>query len=439
MSSTTHIKQNSEYTFKYNKNIGRHGWLRLTPAYSVRLVDEILMEYNNNDLSIFDPFSGTGTTGIVAAQRGHVSVLNEINPFLVWIANQKTKNYTDTDRKKIMEIFVNIINKIDVYINKTNWCPDIFKIDRWWNKETLKILTAVRASIVNEIGEPELSNGYGLIWVAFCRVVIETSSAAFNHVSMSFKQDAGKYEKWEISDIFSRIMAFIVESTKDNILGRVSIVNNDSRTMEDINNVDIVITSPPYPNRISYIRELRPYMYWLKFIESTSDSGDIDWKCIGGTWGSATSKLSTWEPETPINFELLQNTVSSIEKTNEKNSRLMGLYVYKYFYDMHCHIKSLYDVLNDTADLYYIVGNSMFYHVHVDSDVLYKKMFEMAGFSNISSQIIRKRNCNKKLYEYCIMAEKNGGHKCKKSTKIPRFNGGIIGRSRPIAVQESLF
>ena len=409
MLKTAIIKQNPEYTFKYNMDIDRHGWLRLTPAYSVRLVNEILNGYDDKSLNIFDPFSGTGTTGIVAAKRGHMSVLNEINPFLVWLANQKTKNYTDIERKKTLNIFTNIIKNIDVYINKENWCPDIFKIDRWWNKETLNILAAIRASIVGNIGEPELCNGYSLIWIAFCKIIIETSSASFNHVSMSFKSESLKYEKEQIIILFSQIMHSIVESTKDDIVGQISIINSDSRTMEGIDDVDVVITSPPYPNRISYIRELRPYMYWLKFIESTTDSSDIDWKSIGGTWGAATSKLLSWKPESDINFKYLKETVYLIEKTNEKNSKLMSIYVYKYFYDMFCHITNLYTVLNDSADIYYIVGNSTFFQVNVDSDNLYKKMFEMAGFSAISSQVIRKRNCNKKLYEYCIMAKKNGG------------------------------
>lgn len=60
------------------------------------------------------------------------------------------------------------------------------------------------------------------------------------------------------------------------------------------NAFDTVITSPPYPNRISYIRELRPYMYWLDFLSSSEQASVMDWNTIGGTWGSATSRLSTW-------------------------------------------------------------------------------------------------------------------------------------------------
>src|SRR5205823_779155 len=55
-----------------------------------------------------------------------------------------------------------------------------------------------------------------------------------------------------------------------------------------------VTTSPPYPNRMSYIRELRPYMYWLGYLSDGRAAGELDWKAIGGTWGCATSMLNTW-------------------------------------------------------------------------------------------------------------------------------------------------
>ena len=38
------IETRSDYTFKYNSKLGRHGWLRLTPAYSVKLVKEIIQK-----------------------------------------------------------------------------------------------------------------------------------------------------------------------------------------------------------------------------------------------------------------------------------------------------------------------------------------------------------------------------------------------------------
>jgi len=55
------MKQRADYTFRFNSSLGRHGWLRLTPAYSVKLVKETLKGESPESL-VFDPFSGTGTT-----------------------------------------------------------------------------------------------------------------------------------------------------------------------------------------------------------------------------------------------------------------------------------------------------------------------------------------------------------------------------------------
>ena len=47
-------------------------------------------------------------------------------------------------------------------------------------------------------------------------------------------------------------------------------VEGDARDLPKLLNetFDLVVTSPPYANRMSYIRELRPYMYWLGFLTS---------------------------------------------------------------------------------------------------------------------------------------------------------------------------
>ena len=56
-----------DLTFKHNTNKGRHGWIRLTPAYSIALVEDILGGLSSHEKEyILDPFSGTGTTGLVS-------------------------------------------------------------------------------------------------------------------------------------------------------------------------------------------------------------------------------------------------------------------------------------------------------------------------------------------------------------------------------------
>ncbi|MFD2579091.1 hypothetical protein ACFSTD_11780 [Novosphingobium colocasiae] len=91
-------------------------------------------------------------------------------------------------------------------------------------------------------------------------------------------------------------MDTVLASCDAQILGHGEIVEIDARQIPEMDRrFGLVVTSPPYPNRISYIRELRPYMYWMKFLEEAREAGEMDWKAIGGTWGVATSRLNTWE------------------------------------------------------------------------------------------------------------------------------------------------
>lgn len=79
---------NQHLTFKANGTQGRHGWLRLTPAYSVHLVEKLVADCKQEDL-VLDPFCGTGTTALVCAQAGIPCHTVDINPFLVWLAQVK--------------------------------------------------------------------------------------------------------------------------------------------------------------------------------------------------------------------------------------------------------------------------------------------------------------------------------------------------------------
>ncbi|MBE9143176.1 DNA methyltransferase [Planktothrix mougeotii] len=400
------VKQRPEYTFKYNQNLGRHGWLRLTPAYGVKLVEKLLTSVEP-DAIILDPFSGTGTTGLVAAEQGKQTILLDINPFLVWLGTAKCRNYSKAELTDIRNRIKLVFQDYKTLINQDNWIPPIFNIERWWSRHTLKLLTALRTALVNYFGEPE-NNHYSLVWIAFCRLIIETSSASFNHVSMSFQETVNQFDIEYTEELFLTILEFILNTAETNISGMITIIETDSKTLIGLDHIkaDQVITSPPYPNRMSYIRELRPYMYWTKFITEAKEAGEIDWLTIGGTWGIATSRLNSWQIEEKNLPKELFITVDKINKSGGKNADLMAIYVLKYFHDIHLHLSSLRSILKDQANLYYIIGNSNFFNNTVDTALILSESLKILGYKQINYEIIRKRNCNKALYEYCVSASR---------------------------------
>lgn len=402
------IKQNSDYTFKYNKKLGRHGWLRLTPAYSVKLVKEIIEHTPDNSI-ILDPFSGTATTGLVAAEHGLSAHCYDINPFLIWLGNAKCRNYSKSEIETLKIGIQGSFKDCRKLINNNNWQPSIHNINRWWCEQTLKVLSSLRQALVNHFGEPKNDNVSTLAWIAFCRLIIETSSAAFNHVSMSFHDKVTTFEIEQIESLYNDIIDAIIQSAIETIPGTATVHFIDSTSPVSVDNISYshIITSPPYPNRISYIRELRPYMYWTKFLEESSEAGELDWNAIGGTWGIATSRLKDWKSNglnLPASLALV---VSRILETEEKNSLLMANYVWKYFHDMHLHFHNISKFLKKGAILSYIVGNSTFYGVQVHTEKLLEESLKLLGYTNIGNKVVRKRNSKKELFEYCVYATWN--------------------------------
>lgn len=399
------MRQRADYTFKFNRNLGRHGWLRLTPAYSVKLVKN-LMEGLPVSVNVLDPFSGTATTGLVAAEHGNSARTLDINPFLIWLGNHKCRSYTAAEVNAVSVSVDAAVRSVRKSLRRKNWRPPLFNIERWWSPHTLDALSALRTCLVEQLGEPKDSGAGGLAWIAFCRLIIETSSAAFNHQSMSFHDEAKHFEVETVVELYALIVEHVLASALSAVVGDAQAVEMDARQVASLGmKFGKVVTSPPYPNRMSYIRELRPYMYWMKFIEQAKEAGELDWKAIGGTWGIASSRLNDWEPEA---LELPRGAFSvhdAICGAESKNGKLLGTYVLKYFHDMHQHLDTLRNVLEPGADLHYVVGNSTFFGNMVDTAALLEESFRMLGYHSIHSDVIRKRNSKKELFEYCVNAK----------------------------------
>ncbi len=402
-------RQNKHLTFRANMGVGRHGWLRLTPAYSVGLVRDRVQALPPGS-TILDPFSGTGTTPLAAAELGQTGIAVDVNPFLQWLGTAKFANYSDANllaaRAAVQRI---VVDAKRLGNNHDLWTPNLFKIEKWWSESNLAVLRNVRAGIDAE----PLGPTRDLLEVALCRVLIALSNAAFNHQSMSFKEgDASAFDDLQFArglQTYEDAAHSIIESAALDLEGSARVLLGDSRALpEDIGLVDAVVTSPPYVNRMSYIRELRPYMYWTRHLDVATDASELDWRAIGGTWGTATSKLNSWRPSetgTPVDAEM-DDVRRLIAANGSKSGPLLANYVGKYFHDMWDHFRSVSGHVRSGGTVSYIIGNSTFSGHIVPAEVWYGSMLEAAGFEQVKIEQIRKRNSNKALYEYDVTAIK---------------------------------
>jgi DNA modification methylase len=438
----TPVSRHTDYTFRHNQRLGRHGWLRLTPAYSVKLVESIIGRIPRES-HVLDPFSGTATTGVAAAEHGVSSTLFDINPFLVWFGNAKLKTLNKEEISSALESLATIVQKVRQNGFEASWTPPLKNINRWWSRETLDALTRLRQTLSQTVGSPQESGCNACLWIAFARIAIDHSAAAFNHVSVSFKKEAPVYAFEEILTNYENFSRDILTEAGVPLSGEGKVILHDSTESYSIPSAfDAVVTSPPYPNRISYVRELRPYMYWLGFLTEAREAGELDWTAVGGTWGIATSRLQEWAPSHEIRMPSLHGVVEKIKSSNGQYGEILSRYVQKYFYDMDRHIAAIKHALKCGGEIHYIIGNSVFYGVHVPTAELYEESLRNHGFSNVATQIIRKRNCNKSLFEYKTSARNGGkesgqahsglcrGEPCGASsaTNNARMPGAVCGR-----------
>jgi hypothetical protein len=397
------LTRRAEYTFLDNLKRGRHRWLRLTPAYSARLVGERLRQYPPAT-RVLDPFGGTGTTALLAAQMGYPATLVEINPFLVWLSRAKTRIYTPDAIQSALEWGQMLVHKRRNYTHSACEPPPIRDIQRWWDAESLAWLTTMRTAIQATQATVAQASA-DLVWVAFAQCIIEFSNASYHHPSLSFRENRQLALDTQSHD--QRFLEYLHETARDahsNPYLEPCVIEADARTLTplDGNIYDLVITSPPYANRISYIRELRPYMYWLGFLTDGAEAGELDWRAIGGTWGIATSRLKLWQPQLPVPASVA-DIASRIRAAHPTNGVLMANYVVKYFEDMRLHIQRLTELLASGAKIHYIVGNSSFYGVLVPVEQILAELFAEHGFSRVAVAPIRKRNCKKELCEFEIV------------------------------------
>jgi 16S rRNA G966 N2-methylase RsmD len=396
------LTQRLEYTSRHNVSLGRHGWLRLMPAYSARLVDELLAESKVTDV-ILDPFGGTGTTALLAASKGRYAVSLDINPFLVWLARAKLAMYSLDELRQVREAQRAITRSLDKRAESLEVSPPIHGIERWWSDEDVELLRRLKGGIRSAEVSTQARD---LLLVAFCRVIYDRAKLTRRHPSLSFRTPTPEQAVLPLAaEPFLDAITAVLPAAADNPYVAAVSECCDARDLSNLTprSIDIVITSPPYPNRVTVIRELRPYMYWLDYLKNSTDSGALDWRAIGGTWGAATHRLKTWElPPTANVPPMILAIAKKVAATRKPAAKIMANYILRYFADMTVHVEALASVMRHGGRFHYVVGNSSFYGNVVETEKALMHIFVRAGFVNVRARALRKRTSKTELFEYVV-------------------------------------
>lgn len=403
-------------TFKGGLDRLAHRWFRLTPSFSPDLVSELLAEFSSSGTRVLDPFSGRGTTPIECQLRGVPCTGIEINPLLHFVGRVSldwsiTSAHALEVKSEILQFVErgrsvhrgeepeSLAGEIGVGY------PKIHNVSRWWRQDVLRDLILLKGAIAACSGSSAVKDFFRL---ALANMLLDASNITLGRLQLHFiDRDDDEIDALALFD--SAACSAIDDLSELNALAVSSqsiIHHGDTRRLSGLigaEKYDLVITSPPYPNRYSYVWNTRPHLYMLEMFENSRQAGALDCETIGGTWGTATSRHSkgVFEYTAPDVGEAVGEIVDEVRAKD----LLMSNYVAMYFDDLYRHICELKQCLRRGAVCAYVVGNSRIKKSLVETDLLLSRLFQAQGFREVRLEQIRKRNSGKELHETIVIAE----------------------------------
>ncbi|MBE7536476.1 MAG: DNA methyltransferase [Anaerolineales bacterium] len=353
---------------------------RMIPQVAGKLLDL----FGISAKSLFDPYSGSGTSLVESSIRGINGFGTDLNPLARLIAKAKTT----TPKVELLEKQINIYNKmvLDEKLRKLKETQEIYgitRLDFWFKPEVIEKLLRLR-KFINNIENEEVRLFFQ---VAFSETVRDSSNTR-NEEFKLYRYSEEKLGKFN-PDVYG-IMVSKLQRNFDGYKKYKSIIDNlkhhpksnvfDFNTVEGIpvscispESIDIVVTSPPYGDSgttVAYGQYSRLSAAWLELEEPDK----IDRKLMGGR----TLKEFPSFPSKSLN-----TAIDEIRNSDEKRAREVA----SFYVDLLGSISNVAKVIKKNGYACYVVGNRKVKGVVLPTDIAVKNFFENYGYEYVNTFI----------------------------------------------------
>lgn len=375
--------------FAANRSRPVHRWYPFVEGYSSELVEWGLRESPDPKPRILDPFGGSGTTALAAAEHSLASSFCEINPFLAWLADVKvnqTQRVSLPEGTQNLQILLRRLKRdripklstpsesplVSVDAKRDYFPPDVAaqvsRLMTWLDQET-------------EGAERELGRAAVAVTLVPCSNMIRRTD---------LRRRTG-------TDPSPRPLIPTLIASLEMVLEDLGCVSrkwsvSSNRIAEDVRTLtipakekfDLVITSPPYLNGTNYCRNTKLELLALGFIDG--ESGLSRFRSESITAGINSVTRSRKGPELFDEVEAVARELDACAY----DKRIPTL-VRLYFSDMGASLKAIRNACRSGALMLLDIGDSRFAGVHVPTHELLATIASDVGWKRAETIPIRAR------------------------------------------------
>ncbi len=390
-------KSSTSGTFADNMRLPIHRWFRYSAGFSADWVRSVIKKYK--PAAVLDPFVGSGTTLLAAEQERTASFGFEAHPCVSRIANAKLSWNSPT--KEFVSWAIKVLNKATTMPPYTSGeSPLILKC---YTEDALNKLCAIRDSFL--LFKEDMPKATAdLIWLAITSILRPCSHAG----TAQWQYVLPAKGKARVVEPFGAFRAKIDDMSADMLFyqrsattsGRL-IVHDARKRMGMINGkIDLVVTSPPYPNNYDYGDSTRLEMCFWHEIKGWGDlQGTVRRYLVRScSQHTAAEKLKLDEVLSAPQLDSIRDELTKICKTleeerlNHGGKKTYHTMIAAYFSDIASVFRALRSACRTGSRICFVIGDSAPYGIYVPVDEFMGRLAVASGFSDYSFEKIRDRN-----------------------------------------------
>lgn len=389
-------------TFTDNMKLPLHRWYRYSAGFSAEWVEQEIKKYEaeiQDEVILLEPFSGSGTTNIVADSLGIKSYGFEGHPFVAEIAQAKQHWFLSPD--VIRSIAINTLNDAKKILKPCDFYNPEDLLGKCYTQENFDKLMALRLSYEKQKDLDPAWLIIKLLITSILRACSHVGTAQWQYVlpNKSKSKTLDPFTAFEAK--LDQIIADMEYAQANKWTPNSNIEFHDFRKPKTLDKkANLVITSPPYPNNYDYADATRLEMMFWGEIKGWGDLKTVVRPTLMRSCSqhSASDKVVLEELIESSHLSCIRDEIHAVtQELSEVRLTKGGKKTYHtmiaaYFYDLAQIFENLHENLSSDSKMIFVIGDSAPYGVYVPADEWLGKLSISKGFSSYSFDKLRDRN-----------------------------------------------